>query len=69
MPKRVSVTHESSTGRNERFRDNHTGANMSRAGFVQQINRGNYEDYHVRTINGVPTPCSNPDDSQNNNLG
>lgn len=69
MSKRVTVTRESSTGRNERFHDNLTGANMTRNQFVNQIRRGNYEDYHVRNINGIPTPASNPDSSRNNNLG
>lgn len=69
MPKRVSVTHESDTGRNERFHDNFTGADMTRNQFVRQIQQGNYEDYHVRNINGVATPVSNPDRNRNNNLG
>lgn len=69
MPKRISVTHENSTGRNTNFHDNYTGTNMTRAQFVRQINNGNYENYHVRNINGVPTPVSNPDSSRNNNLG
>ena len=30
---------------------------------------GNYEHYHVREINGIKTPVSNPDKSTNNNLG
>lgn len=66
--KRITVTHESDTGRNERFRDNYNGANMTRKQFVDQIERGNYENYHVRVINGVKTPVSNPDKSKNNNL-
>lgn len=32
MSKRITVTRESSTGRNERFHDNLTGANMTRNG-------------------------------------
>ncbi len=69
MAKRVSVTRESSTGRNTNFHDNYTGADMTRAQFVRQINNGTYENYHVRNINGVSTPVSNPDSSRNNNLG
>ena len=67
--KRISVTHESNTGRNERFHDNYTGRNMTRNQFVNQIKQGNYENYHVREINGILTPTSNPDKSRNNNLG
>lgn len=69
MPKRVSVTRENLTGRNTNFHDNYTGADMTRSQFVRQINNGNYENYHVRNINGVATPVSNPDSSSRNNLG
>lgn len=66
--KRVIVTRESESGRNLNFHDNYSGTDMSRAGFVQQIRQGNYPNYHVRRINGVETPVSNPDSSRNNNL-
>ena len=66
---RVSVTRESSTGRNKSFRDNYTGSNMTRGQFVREINSGNYTNYHVRSINGISTPVSNPDSTRNNNLG
>ena len=42
---------------------------MTRNQFVNQIKQGNYENYHVRNINGVDTPVSNPDNTRNNNLG
>ena len=69
MPKRITVTKQSSTGRNETFHDNITNVDMTRAQFVRQINNGNYDNYHVRYINGVATPVSNPDSSSKNNLG
>ena len=69
MPKRISVTKENSTGRNTHFHDNYTGANMTRAQFANKINAGQYDNYHVRMVNGVPTPASNPDKSKRNNLG
>jgi hypothetical protein len=68
MPKRVKVTQESETGRNERFHDNFTGADMTRPQFVNAIERGDYPKYHIREIDGVKTPVSNPDSSTNNNL-
>lgn len=68
MPGRVSVTQESESGRNERFQDNRTGDSMSRAEFVRQIEAGKYPNYHVREINNVKTPVSNPDSSEANNL-
>lgn len=61
MPKRVSIGLESKTGRNEQFHDNFKGRDMSRAQFVNRIKQDEYENYHVRTINGVETPVSNPD--------
>lgn len=66
--KRVEVTLASETGRNERFHDNRTGADMTRAQFVLQIELGNYHNYHVRNINGIKTPASNPDGSEASNL-
>lgn len=67
--KRVTVTQESGTGRNQRFHDNYNGNDMSRRQFVSEINQGNYPKYHVRTINGWETPAPNPGKTRNNNLG
>lgn len=70
MPKKtVETTKETPTGRNTNFRDRKTGKDMTRPGFVREIERGNYPDYHVRTIRRVKTPASNPDKSTDNNLG
>ncbi len=69
MRKRITVTHETETGRNTRFHDNYTGADMTRAEFVREIERGKYQDYHVRVIGGVRTPASNPNGSEYDNLG
>lgn len=66
--KGITVTSESTKGRNERFHDNYGGQDMSRTQFVKQIESGKYSNYHVRIINGVKTPVSNPDGSENNNL-
>lgn len=66
--KRVTVTQESDSGRNERFHDNYTGEDMTRNQFVQRIKNGDYDNYHVRVINGVETPVSDPDSNTNNNL-
>lgn len=69
MPKRVTVKTESKTGRNEQFHDNFKNRDMSRTQFVSRIKRGEYENYHIREINGIETPVSNPDKNRNNNLG
>jgi hypothetical protein len=66
--KNIQVTRETETGRNAQFRDPTTGRRMSRAEFVERIERGTYTGYHVRVINGVKTPASNPDRSEGNNL-
>ncbi len=68
MAKTVVVISESDSGRNEDFKDTRTGKEMSRAEFVKQIKAGNYDDYHVRIVNGVKTPVSNPDGREGNNL-
>lgn len=69
MPKkRVTVTQESDTGRNQKFHDNKTGDDMTRTQFVKKIETGEYEKYHVRKVNGIKTPVSNPDSKTNNNL-
>lgn len=69
MAKRIEVTEETESGRNKSFHDNHTGSDMTRAQFVREIERGNYPKYHIREINGIKTPVSNPDQSERNNLG
>ncbi len=68
MAKRVRVTKESGTGRNQRFYDPDAGRNMSRADFVRRIEQGEYSGYHVRKVSGVKTPVSNPDQREGNNL-
>lgn len=68
MAKSVVVTSEEESGRNQRFHDNASGKNMTRTEFVREIKNGNYDDYHVRVINGIPTPVSNPDRREGNNL-
>lgn len=66
---RVSVVKESDTGRNQRFVDNKTNKEMNRKEFVSAIRNGLYQDYYVRKVNNVSTPCSKPDGNKNNNLG
>jgi len=66
--KRITVTTESDSGRNQKFHDNNSGKDMSRTQFVSKIEQGDYQNYHIRKINGIKTPVSNPDSSKNNNL-
>ncbi|RYG97531.1 MAG: hypothetical protein EON58_09520 [Alphaproteobacteria bacterium] len=67
--KPVKVTDESESGRNHRFLDPNRGVEMTRPQFVREIQQGNYPDYHVRKVNGIKTPCSNPNASEGDNLG
>ena len=42
---------------------------MTRVKFVREVNRSTYDNYYVREINGIHTPCNKPDSNQKNNLG
>lgn len=67
---RVTVIDESNSGMNRRFRDNWTGAEMTRGQFADEIQRGNYGDYNVQKLpDGRRIPRSNPNGSQVDNLG
>lgn len=66
---RLRVTSESDTGRNQNFIDTRTGEEMTRAQVVRKIESGDYDDYHVRVVNGVKTPASNPNKEEGDNLG
>jgi hypothetical protein len=65
----LEVTQESETGRNEAFRNRNTQEEMNRAEAVQDIRHDLLPGYHVRVINGVDTPVSNPNRSEIDNLG
>jgi hypothetical protein len=69
MAKSVVVTSESESGRNQRFHDTKSGKNMNRVEFVKEIEHEKFKDYHIRKINGLRTPVSNPDGKESNNLG
>ena len=67
--KHVKVIKESDTGRNELFIDMKTKKEMTRPQFVKAIESDQYPSYHTRTIKEKKTPVSNPDKSEDNNLG
>lgn len=66
--KRIEVLKENENGRNIKFRDNYTREEMTRRQFVREIERGNYKEYHIRIINDVKTPVSNPNKNEKDNL-
>jgi hypothetical protein len=67
--KNMKVTRESSTGRNLEFQKKGGGKKISRAQFVKEIKKGLHPEYYSRKINGLETPVSKPDESDQNNLG
>ena len=69
MSKNVRSITQNSTGRKMTFKDISSRTKMTRSQFVAKIENNKYSDYHVRIINGIKTPCSNPDKSERNNLG
>jgi hypothetical protein len=69
MKNKVIKIAENVTGRNVLFKDVSTGHKMTRREFVSKIENNVYDNYHVRTINNIKTPCGNPDKSKKNNLG
>ena len=67
--KSVKVMDKTSTGKNIEFLDQNNGQKMTRQQFVKKIEGGNYPNYHIRKINKVKIPVSNPDKNKRNNLG
>ncbi len=68
MTGRLVVIQEDENGRNTHFQDTVTRRHLTRPQVVAAIEAGRYDNYHVRVINGVKTPCSNPDGKSRNNL-
>ncbi len=64
----VKSVFEDSRGRNETFMDTVSGAVFGREAFVNMIEAGLYPSYHIRVINGVKTPVSNPNAATGDNL-
>ncbi len=66
---KIKVIEESDSGRNERFEYNNKEYTRPQINKLIKKNIDNLQDdYHIRHINGLATPCSNPDSSKNNNL-
>ena len=59
---KIKVSKENKTGRNTHFE-------ITREEFVRQIDNKQHPNYHIRTINGVRTPASNPNKNKKDNLG
>ena len=66
---RLTVTLESKSGMNQKFRDNLTGETLTRTGVVRRIERGDITDYHYyRDNKGQLVIRSNPDGDTRDNL-
>ena len=68
MAKTVRTIRETNTGRNVKFIDTKTKETMTCPQFVKKIESGKYPSYHIRDINDIKTPVSNPDKKTYNNL-
>ena len=67
---RLIVTDESSTGMNQKFQDTLTGEIITRTEVARRIDSGQYDDYHhYRNEEGKLIIRSNPDGTEDNNLG
>lgn len=67
--KNISVTRESSSGLNTHFNVPGRGE-ITRGRLADEIERGLHEGYHVQKLpDGRRIPRSNPDRSDDNNLG
>lgn len=66
MLKTINV---SNTERNLIFLDTKNNKELTLEQLVKMIEKGKYPKYHIRIINGIKTPCSNPDKNKKNNLG
>jgi hypothetical protein len=66
---RLTVTLESKSGMNQKFRDNLTGETLTRTGVAHKIDRGDITNYHYyRDNKGQLVIRSNPDGNTRDNL-
>lgn len=64
---RLEVVEESTSGLNKKFKDTKTGEILTRGQVADRINQ--YDDYHIMHKDGKRIIRSNPDSSEDNNLG
>ena len=57
----LKTINESNTERNLIFLDTKNNKELTLEQLVKMIEKGKYPKYHIRIINGIKTPCSNPD--------
>ena len=65
----LKTINESNTERNIIFLDTKNNKELTLEQLVKMIEKGKYPKYYIRIINGIKTPCSNPDKNKKNNLG
>lgn len=58
---KIKKSNENATGRNTKFE-------ITRSELVRQIEKGVHPELHIRVINSVKTPCSNPNNNKKDNL-
>lgn len=64
---RLEVVQETTTGLNQKFKDNLTGQIVTRGQVAKNID--NYDGYHIMKLGGKNVIRSNPDGKSGNNLG
>lgn len=64
---KIKASKEDVSGRNTHFSVGNR-KNVTRVQVVKEIKNGQHPGYHVRKINNVLTPVSNPDKNANNNI-
>ena len=57
----LKTINESNTERNLIFLDTKNNKELTLEQLVKMIEKGKYPKYHIRIINGIKPPCSNPD--------
>lgn len=67
--KKLVVTKESPSGRNQEFQDTSTGKIMGVRETVRRIEQGQFPGYHVQHVGKRAFPRSNPNRSSKDNLG
>ena len=66
MKPKIKASRENKTGRNTHFLVN--GVEITRSQTVKFIKSNPNSGYHIRVVNGVETPASNPDNNTCNNI-
>jgi hypothetical protein len=68
MEKNIRAITQTPTGRNTKFKNIKTRKTITLEKFIREIQKGNYNGYHIRKMNNKKVPVSNRDKFKGNNL-